>query len=54
MQRTLVIIKPDGVQRMLAGKILARFEERGLKDIALKLMQVDRALAEKNFSLCTS
>ncbi len=51
MQRTLVIIKPDGVQRALTGKILARFEERGLKVIALKLMQVERALAEKHYAV---
>ncbi len=50
MQRTLVIIKPDGVQRALTGKILARFEERGLKLIALKLIQVDRGLAEKHYA----
>ncbi len=51
MQRTLVIIKPDGVQRALAGKIMARFEERGLKVVALKLVQVDRALAEKHYAV---
>lgn len=51
MQRTLVIIKPDGVQRALSGKILARFEERGLKLIALKLVQVDTALAEKHYAV---
>ena len=46
-----MIIKPDGVQRALAGKIMARFEERGLKVIALKLMQVDRALAEQHYAV---
>ena len=51
MQRTLIIIKPDGVQRALTGKILARFEERGLKVIALKLMQVDRELAEQHYAV---
>lgn len=51
MQRTLVIVKPDGVQRALTGKILTRFEERGLKVIALKLVQVDRALAEKHYAV---
>ncbi|MGE5138358.1 MAG: nucleoside-diphosphate kinase [Rudaea sp.] len=51
MQRTLVIIKPDGVQRALSGKIMARFEERGLKLIALKLVQVDTALAEKHYAV---
>ncbi len=51
MQRTLVIVKPDGVQRALTGKILARFDERGLKLVALKLVQVDRALAEKHYAV---
>ncbi len=51
MQRTLVIIKPDGVQRALTSKIMARFEERGLKVIALKLVQVDRELAEKHYEV---
>ncbi|MGB8647170.1 MAG: nucleoside-diphosphate kinase [Anaerolineae bacterium] len=51
MQRTLVIVKPDGVQRMLTGKILTRFEERGFKVIALKLVQVDRELAEKHYEV---
>jgi nucleoside-diphosphate kinase len=51
LQRTLVIVKPDGVQRALTGKILARFEERGLKLIACKFVQVDRALAEKHYAV---
>jgi len=51
LQRTLVIVKPDGVQRALTGKILTRFEERGLKLVALKFVQVDRALAEKHYAV---
>ncbi len=51
MQQTLVLIKPDGVQRGLVGKIIARFEERGFKIAALKLMQVSRALAEKHYAI---
>ncbi len=51
MQQTLVIVKPDGVQRALVGKILARFEERGLKIAALKMVQVSRALAEKHYAV---
>jgi nucleoside-diphosphate kinase len=51
LQQTLVIIKPDGVQRALAGKILARFEERGLKLAGMKLMQVERELAEKHYAV---
>ena len=51
MQQTLVIVKPDGVQRALVGKIMARFEERGLKVVALKMMQVSRELAEKHYAV---
>lgn len=51
MQRTLVIVKPDGVQRGLVGKILARFEERGYKIIALKFMAVSMELAEKHYAV---
>ena len=48
-ERTLVLVKPDGVQRLLTGRILARYEERGLKIVGLKLVQVDRALAERHY-----
>jgi nucleoside-diphosphate kinase len=48
-ERTLVLIKPDGVQRQLVGRILARYEERGLKVVGLKLVQVDRLLAERHY-----
>ena len=51
MQRTLVLVKPDGVQRALVGKILARFEERGMKIIGLKIVQVSRELAEKHYAV---
>ena len=50
-ERTLVLIKPDGVQRLLAGRILARYEDRGLKIVALKLMQVARDLAERHYAV---
>jgi nucleoside-diphosphate kinase len=50
-ERTLVLIKPDGVQRLLVGRLLARYEDRGLKLAALKLMQVDRALAERHYAV---
>jgi nucleoside-diphosphate kinase len=50
-ERTLVLIKPDGVQRLLAGRIIARFEERGLKSVGLKLMLVDRPLAERHYAI---
>jgi nucleoside-diphosphate kinase len=50
MERTLVLIKPDGVQRGLVGPILARFEARGLKFVGLKLMQVPTELAERHYA----
>ena len=49
--RTLVLVKPDGVQRLLVGRILARFEERGLKLVGLKLVHVDRDLAERHYAV---
>jgi nucleoside-diphosphate kinase len=49
MERTLVLIKPDAMQRGLASEILGRFERRGLRIVGLKLMQVDRALAERHY-----
>jgi nucleoside-diphosphate kinase len=48
-ERTLVLIKPDAMQRSLAGEILARFEQRGLVVRAAKLVQVDRELAERHY-----
>jgi nucleoside-diphosphate kinase len=50
-EQTLVLVKPDGVQRLLAGRIIARFEERGLKVVGLKLVQVDRELAERHYAV---
>ena len=50
-ERTLVLVKPDGVQRQLAGRIIARFEERGLKIVGLKLVRVDRGLAERHYAV---
>jgi nucleoside-diphosphate kinase len=50
MQRTLVIFKPDCVQRRLVGQILDRFEAKGLRIAALRLLQVDRALGEKHYA----
>ena len=51
MERTLVLIKPDGVQRGLIGEITLRLERRGLKLIALKLVQVSNELAEKHYAV---
>jgi nucleoside-diphosphate kinase len=50
-ERTLVLVKPDAVQRQLAGRIIARFEERGLKIVGLKLVKVDRDLAERHYAV---
>lgn len=50
LQRTLVIVKPDGVQRGLVGEILSRLERRGLKLVALRFKQVDRQLAERHYA----
>jgi nucleoside-diphosphate kinase len=50
-ERTLVLIKPDGVQRLLVGRILDRYEQRGLKLVGLKQIQVDRDLAERHYDV---
>ncbi|MGZ3679950.1 MAG: nucleoside-diphosphate kinase [Ktedonobacterales bacterium] len=50
MERTLIIVKPDGVQRGLVGPVLARFEARGLKFAGLKLMRISRELAERHYA----
>ena len=50
MERTLVLIKPDAMQRGLAGEALRRLEARGLRIAALKLIQVDRALAQRHYA----
>jgi nucleoside-diphosphate kinase len=49
MEQTLVLVKPDGVQRGLAGQVILRLEQRGLKLVAMKLMQVDEALARQHY-----
>jgi nucleoside-diphosphate kinase len=51
MQRTLILVKPDGVQRRLVGVILQRFEQKGLRLVGLKLVHADRALAEKHYAV---
>jgi nucleoside-diphosphate kinase len=51
MERTLVIVKPDGVQRGLIGPILSRLERRGLRFAALKLMQITSDLAERHYAV---
>lgn len=49
VERTLVIIKPDAVVRGLIGEIISRFEKRGLKIIGIKMIHIDRELAEKHY-----
>ena len=44
VEKTLVLVKPDGVRRRLSGEIIARFEKRGLQIVALKLMQISTIL----------
>jgi len=51
MQRTLVLAKPDAVQRGLIGEILGRFERKGLKVVGLRLMLVPRAMAERHYAV---
>ena len=50
LERTLVLVKPDGVQRRLVGEVITRFERRGLHLVALKLLRIDRALAERHYA----
>ena len=48
-ERTFVMVKPDGVQRGLTGEIVSRFEDRGLKLVGAKFMQIDQDLAEEHY-----
>ena len=50
MERTLIILKPDAVQRRLSGRIIQRFEEKGLVIAGMKLMQISRDLAERHYA----
>ncbi len=51
MQRTLVLAKPDAVQRGLIGEIIGRFERKGLKVIGLRLLAVSRQMAEEHYAV---
>ena len=51
MERTLVLVKPDGVQRGLIGEIIGRFEAKGLKVVGLRMLDVSRALAERHYAV---
>jgi nucleoside-diphosphate kinase len=50
LDRTLILVKPDAFERGLTGELIARFERKGLRIVALKLMHVDRDLAERHYS----
>lgn len=50
MERTLVLIKPDAMQRGLAGEIITRLERRGLKIVAMRLMKVSKPLAKRHYA----
>ncbi|MCM1565053.1 MAG: nucleoside-diphosphate kinase [Dehalobacter sp. 4CP] len=49
MERTFLMLKPDAIQRGLVGEVIGRFEKKGFKLVGLKLIQVDRALAEEHY-----
>ena len=49
MDQTLILVKPDAFERGLTGEVIARFERKGLRIAALKLMRVDRELAERHY-----
>jgi nucleoside-diphosphate kinase len=51
MERSLVLVKPDAMERGLAGAILARFQEKGLKLAALRMLHMDRPLAERHYAV---
>ena len=50
-ERTLIIIKPDGVQRLLVGEIISRFEKKGLKIAAAKFIQISKELAKEHYQM---
>ena len=52
-ERTLIIVKPDGIQRHLAGQVIARFEQKGLKLVAAKFMQISEQLARQLYAVHT-
>ena len=51
MERSLVLIKPDAIQRGLAGEIISRLERRGLKIVAMKMLHMDKALAQRHYAI---
>jgi len=50
VERTFIMLKPDTIQRSLVGKVISRFEDKGCKLVGMKLMQVDRAMAEEHYA----
>lgn len=50
-ERTLILVKPDGVQRGLVGRLIERYEQRGLRIIGLKMVHVERDLAERHYAI---
>jgi nucleoside-diphosphate kinase len=50
MERTLILVKPDAFARNLTGEIIARFERKGLRVVALKMMTMDQPLAERHYA----
>ena len=51
MERSLVLIKPDAVERNLSGAIIGRFEAQGLRLVALKMLHMDKSLAERHYAV---
>ncbi|MFC2005766.1 nucleoside-diphosphate kinase [Chloroflexota bacterium] len=51
MERSLILIKPDAMRRRLGGAIISRLEEQGLKLVALKMLHLDKALAERHYAI---
>ena len=51
MERSLVLIKPDAMQRGLAGAIISRLQQRGLKLVAIKMLHMDKALAQRHYAV---
>lgn len=51
VERSLVLIKPDAVQRGLAGEIIARLERKGVKIVAMKMLHMDKALAQRHYAI---
>jgi len=51
MERSLVLVKPDAVQRALTGQIISRLEKKGLKIVAMKMLHMDKSLAQRHYAI---